>query len=179
MCVHQHTPHTRTKVADEMERIGGWKMEQNTTPQGLHFTILPPHCAVQGKLIADMQAAIALVKADPVKYASQGSVRLLFSFPSSSSASSSPCSLNFGSRIRLTSFSAGRRNEQLLGLSAWALCLCSLLVLSARALCLCSLLGLSACALSAFYILLWLLRNAAVRMLHGHSGRRAPAPAQN
>eukprot|EP00729_Bicosta_minor_P003909 gene3909-22992_t len=41
-------------VADQMEKLGGWKMEQNTTPQGLHFTVLPPHAAVKELLIEHM-----------------------------------------------------------------------------------------------------------------------------
>jgi len=60
-------------VADQMEKLGGWKMEQNTTPQGLHFTVLPPHAAVKELLIEHMAEGIKIVKSDPKKYANEGS----------------------------------------------------------------------------------------------------------
>jgi len=60
-------------VADQMEKLGGWKMEQNTTPQGLHFTVLPPHCPVKELMIEHMKEAIRIVKSDPKKYAGEGS----------------------------------------------------------------------------------------------------------
>jgi len=60
-------------VADQMEERGGWKMEMNTSPPGLHFTLMPPHCEVREKLAEDFVAAVNIVKADPAKYASEGS----------------------------------------------------------------------------------------------------------
>ena len=45
-------------VADVMETRGGWKIERQTNPACMHFTVMPWHAECADKLLGDMQVLL-------------------------------------------------------------------------------------------------------------------------
>jgi len=63
-------------VADVMEEDGGWHLERNQLPASMHLSVMPPHASTKEKFVKDLRAAIAKVRADPARYAKEGSAAM-------------------------------------------------------------------------------------------------------